>query len=247
MENVEELKEKKVIKTSCPLPMEVLKEYFQDKENTSFIINYREGKLDANALMIYLSNLNLDADFDEETYEDRDALKELVAAYMNTTTALVDNDQLAREALAICCQHRNVVAPSAFIEEGEEEEEQCSDPDAIFKYFERLNNAEDFIEENKEMVERWCTMLDSSMAFNLHCMDDPEFNKFIEESFEEINDPDWIGINYVNLYKLDWIGYYIGCIDTSKPDHAKYFTNQFNEYRFKAKICSIILIPKLIL
>ena len=50
--------EKKIIKTTCPLPMEILKEYFQDKDNTSFLINYRNGKLDANALMIYLSNLN---------------------------------------------------------------------------------------------------------------------------------------------------------------------------------------------
>ena len=40
MENIE----KKIIETACPLPMEVLKEYFEDKENTSFLINYRSGK-----------------------------------------------------------------------------------------------------------------------------------------------------------------------------------------------------------
>ena len=222
--------EKKIIRTSCPLSMEILKEYFQDKENTSFLINYRESKLDADALMIYLSNLNLDADFDEETYNDRDALKELVAAYMKTTTALVDIPQLAREALAICCQHRGVMKPEVFLEEGQEIPE---DEDELFKYYEKLECAADFIEENKDMVERWCEMLDSSIVYNLHCINSPEFNKFIEETFEEVNDPDYVGINYVNLYALDWIGYYIGFITEESP--AKYFVNQFNEYRFKGK------------
>lgn len=225
----------KVIETTCPLPMEVLKEYFEDKENTSFKINYKGGKLDADALMIYLSNLNLNADFDEETYNDRDALKELVAAYMKTTTALVDIQQLAREALAICCQHRNVMRPDIFIEEGEEIDENCEDIDSFFKYYELLENADDFIEENKEIVERWCVMLDSSAVYNIHCLDDPAFNEFINQTFEKIDDPDYVGINYVNLYALDWIGYYIGSIKPAGEGEAKYFINQFNEYRFKGK------------
>jgi hypothetical protein len=218
----------KVINTTCPLPMEVLKEYFQDKENTSFRINYRGGKLDADALMIYLSNLNLNADFDEETYEDRDALKELVAAYMRSTTSLLDIEQLAREALAICCQHRDVIG---YIDP----DEQCDDPDTIGRYYEKLGPAKDFIEENKEMVERWCVMLDSSVVFNFHCLNDDFFNKFIKETFETIDDPDYVGINYVNLYALDWIGYYIGSIGNVGERPAKYFSNQFNEYRFKGK------------
>jgi hypothetical protein len=159
-------KEPKVIHTTCPLPMEVLKQYFEDKDNTSFKINYRGGKLDANALMIYLSNLNLNADFDEETYNDRDALKELVGAYMSTTTALVDIEQLAREALAICCQHRDVQRHDFFVPEEEEFEEEEDQADH-FRYFERLNCAKDFIEENLDIVERWCTMLDSSIVYNM--------------------------------------------------------------------------------
>lgn len=229
-------KEPKVIETTCPLPMEVLKQYFEDKDNTSFKINYRGGKLDANALMIYLSNLNLNADFDEETYNDRDALKELVAAYMSTTTALVDIEQLAREALAICCQHRDVQRHDFFVPENEEFEEE-EDEDDHFRYFERLNCAKDFIEENLDVVERWCTMLDSSIVYNMHCLDDPTFNEFIENTFETIDDPDYVGINYVNCYKLEWIGVYIGsipdCNADPKQNIAKYFSNQFNEYRFK--------------
>lgn len=218
----------KVINTTCPLPMEVLKEYFQDKENTSFKINYRGGKLDADALMVYLSNLNLNADFDEETYEDREALKELVAAYMKTTTALVNIEQLAREALAICCQHRDVIGHV-------DPDEQCDDPNSIGRYYEKLGNAKDFIEEHEEVVEHWCIMLDSSIVFNLHCLNDGFFNEFIKENFETIDDPDYVGINYVNLYSLDWIGYYIGFIGPLGNRPAKYFSNQFNEYRFKGK------------
>ena len=231
----------KIIETSCPLPMEVLKEYFQDKENTSFKINYRAGKLDANALMIYLSNLNLNADFDEETYEDRGALKELVAAYMNTKTALVDIDQLAREALAICCYHRDVIKPdnilgmSTIDPEDDDDDELCNDPLSQVRYFEKLGRPEDFIEENLDTVERWCTMLDSSAVFNMYCLDDPTFNTFIEENFETVNDPDYVGINYVNLYALDWIGYYIGSIGPVGHRPAKVFKNQFDEYRFKGK------------
>lgn len=216
-----------VIETACPLSMDVLKEYFQDKDNTSFLINYRNGQLDADALMIYLSNLNLNADFDEETYEDRDALKEIVAAYMKTTTSLLNIEQLAREALAICCQHRDVIGAV-------DPDEQCTD-EMRGRYYERLGDASDFIAENLEMVEHWCTMLDSSAVFNLHCLNDEMFNQFIEENFEKVDDPDYVGINYVNLYALTWIGYYIGSIGPLGHRPAKYFTNQFNEYRFKGK------------
>ena len=233
-----EPKELNIIETTCPLPMEVLKEYFEDKDNTAFKINYRGGKLDADALMIYLSNLNLNADFDEETYNDRDALKELVAAYMKTTTALVNIEQLAREALAICCQHRDVQRFDRFVEEGQEDEfEEEEDVQDNFRYFERLNCAKDFIEENLDVVERWCTMLDSSIVYNMHCLDDPTFNEFIDQTFEKIDDPNYVGINYVNCYKLEWIGVYIGsipdCHADPKQNTAKFFTNQFNEYRFK--------------
>lgn len=217
-----------VIETACPLSMDVLKEYFQDKENTSFLINYKNGQLDADALMIYLSNLNLNADFDEATYEDRDALKELVAAYMKTTTALLNIDQLAREALAICCQHRDVIGAI-------DDDEQCEDGTSAGRYYEKLGDASDFIEEHKEMVERWCTMLDSSAVFNLHCLGDETFDAFIAENFETIDDPEYVGINYVNLYALTWIGYYIGSIGPLGHRPAKYFKNQFNEYRFKGK------------
>lgn len=223
----------KVIHTACPLPMEVLKEYFEDKENTSFLIDYKNSKLDANAIMIYLSNLNLDADFDEATYDDRDSLKELVAAYMSTTTALVDIEQMAREALAICCQHRGVVKPYPFTEEDVENYNNgCWENEN--GYYERLDEVDDFIEEHKDIVERWCTMLDSSIVYNMHCFKD-EFRDFIDTRFEKIEDPDYVGINYVHTYTLDWIGLYISQIsdiDTgiSKP---KYFENQFNEYRFK--------------
>tara|TARA_B110000259_G_C14025997_1_gene404730 strand:+ start:313 stop:1143 length:831 start_codon:yes stop_codon:yes gene_type:complete len=229
MENIEEIKEQKIIETVCPLPMDILKQYFENKENTSFKINYKGGKLDADSLMIYLSNLNLNADFDEATYEDRDALKELVAAYMKTTTALVDIKQLAREALAICCQHRNILSPDP------NNDEECADENSQFKYYAILNNADDFIEENKEMVERWCSMLDSSSVFNMSCLNEPLYDKFIDETFEKIDDPDWVGINYVNLFDLDWIGYYIGYPGEEENRNPKYFVNQFNEYRFKGK------------
>ena len=207
-----------VIETTCPLSMEKLKEFFQDKENTVFQIDYRGGSLDADALMVYLSNLNLNADFDQATYDDRDALKELVLAYMKTTASLLDVPQLAREALAICCQHRNVVGYVG------------NDP---VTYFELLGDASDFISENTDVVERWCVMLDSSGVYNLHCANDPEFNKFIEETFPTIDDPDYVGINYVFCYNNPWIGVYIGSIGDVGNRPAAYFPNQFNEYRFK--------------
>jgi hypothetical protein len=206
-----------IIETSCPLEMETLKEYFQDKDNTSFLINYRAGKLDADALMIYLSNLNLDADFDEDTYNDRDALKEIVLAYMKTTTSLLDIKQLAREALAICCQHREI--PHS--ETGE-------------LYYEKLECAKDFIAENADVVERWCVMLDSSPVYNLYCLPDNPYSDFIAERFETIDDPDYVGINYVNCYDLVWIGYYIGTIRLGERP-CRYFENQFNEYRFRGR------------
>ena len=71
----------KVIKTTAPIAIEYLKEYFADN-NTSYLIDYKSSELKGEKLLVYLGNLELPADIEFTNNSD---LEEMVYVYANTT------------------------------------------------------------------------------------------------------------------------------------------------------------------
>jgi len=59
----EEIKEPNIIKTIAPIPLENLKQYFEDK-NTFFVIDYDNSTLSKDKLLTYLSNLEIPCDLE---------------------------------------------------------------------------------------------------------------------------------------------------------------------------------------
>jgi hypothetical protein len=71
----------KLIKTTAPIAIEHLKEYFANKE-TSYLIDYANSELKGEKLLVYLGNLDLPADI--EFTNDAD-LEEMIVAYAGST------------------------------------------------------------------------------------------------------------------------------------------------------------------
>lgn len=71
----------KVIKTTAPIAIEYLKEYFADKE-TTYLIDYKNSELKGEKLLVYLGNLELPADIELVDTAD---IEEMIYAYAGTT------------------------------------------------------------------------------------------------------------------------------------------------------------------
>lgn len=71
----------KVIKTTAPIAIEYLKEYFSDN-TTSYLIDYKNSELKGEKLLVYLGNLDLPADIEFDNNAD---LQEMINVYATTT------------------------------------------------------------------------------------------------------------------------------------------------------------------
>jgi hypothetical protein len=71
----------KLIKTTAPIAIEHLKEYFADKE-TSYLIDYANSELKGEKLLVYLGNLDLPADIE---FTNNNDLEEMILAYAGST------------------------------------------------------------------------------------------------------------------------------------------------------------------
>ena len=77
-----------MIETTAPISIDNLKIYFEDKENTSFLIDYKESEIQGEKFLTYISNLDVPCDV--KNYND-----DLVEKYL-TTNMLVNIPSLER-------------------------------------------------------------------------------------------------------------------------------------------------------
>jgi hypothetical protein len=88
-----------IIETPVPIALEDLKRYFSDKENTSYLIKYKDCKLKGFKLLTYLSNLAVPIDIDEVT-------PELLQAYLYSES-LVSCNNLELHAIKAILDYKN--------------------------------------------------------------------------------------------------------------------------------------------
>jgi hypothetical protein len=86
-----------IIETAVPIPIDVLKQYFEDK-STSFMIDYEKSELKGSKLITYLSNLDIPCDV--KNYDE-----ELIGEYLNSTM-IVNIPALEMEVLSLIMMHK---------------------------------------------------------------------------------------------------------------------------------------------
>jgi hypothetical protein len=170
-------------------------------KTTFYKINYAESKLRGSKLITYLSNLDLPVDI--ELNVSQQELYELILDYMNSPM-LVNIESLEIAVMSILAEAKGLTNDNVHAK---------------------------FIEDNKELVDKWINKLDSLTLYNMFIINSEETKKFAE-SFPLDETKDITGVNFISLLKHQEFYSLYQKIDQSK---LKFYKNYFNEYMFKGK------------
>ena len=190
-----------VINTVAPIPIEELKKYFVDPD-TKFLINYKESKLKGSKLLTYLSNLDIPADIDLAGSENQEFF-ELLKSYFESPF-LLNVELLEESAIEVLLTRKNILVKNEYSK---------------------------FIEENTEIIDKWVSVLESLLVYNISIINEPQIKQSLS-SFEIVPGQDLVGINFVNLIKHEHFYLFYDMIDHSQ---LKYYQGYFDDYMFKGK------------
>lgn len=145
---------------------------------------------------------NLDIPSDIKLSKSSPLFNELLLEYLNTPF-LVNIPMLEKEAIRLLLEYKKV---------------------SEFGYAE-------FIAANKDLLDKWASILDSLILFNTYCVNSEEFKDSIRQ-MERYDNNYVIGANFVSLLKYeDFYDFYT----TIDNNNFKYHEAYFNNYMFKGK------------
>lgn len=200
---------------SVPIPAATLREYFENKE-LFFIANYDESRLKGEAFLTYLTNLNVPCDVKFNTPMSYETYSEVLLAYMN------QNSIIGTAGLHVMAAEMLLLAKGLPYEKS---------PYAlpIDESFPKR-----FVEENKELVDKWLHFLDSTQVYALSAIKALNDHYKPKDRFQNVDDKNYVGRNIAVLYGLpEFIGFYFA-IEGAKY-RLSYFTQQYEEYMFKSE------------
>jgi hypothetical protein len=211
MLEIKPLNTDKVISCTVPIEINKLQEYFNDKE-LRFEIDYGNSSLQRKEFLIYLSNLAIPSDLVLPITLDYEDKSSLLYEYMVLPTiSLIPSLNLATSSVI-------------FRAKGYDLKDAYPNP-----YFSE-EEADFFIEQNNEVIQKWITFLDSCTIYAQKNI--PELNEmdFLTGGIEIIEDRNYVGHNVVNLFSLDFFfhNYYSKELGT-----LYYFKYQFDDRMFK--------------
>jgi hypothetical protein len=185
-----------LLNVSAPISIDELKKYFLDK-NISYVINYKESKIQGKKLLTYLSNLEIPCDIDFTGCSEEEFF-EILKEYFETHL-LVEINQL--ETAAISC----LLAKKKIIES------------------EILSK---FIEDNFDLLSQWESRLDSLTLYNLWTLNSDELKEWVESHPTDNADTSNY-VNFVNVLKHEDFYQYYNNIDVSNLKNYKYIFNEY--------------------
>jgi len=168
-------------------------------KSISYTIDYTNSKLKETKLLTYLSNLDLPCDISID--EDSDEFKQLLSSYFNATF-MVNVPLLEQVAIDVLLEYRGILTGNKYTA---------------------------FIENNKEIVEHWASVLDSLVAYNLFTVSSPELKEWAENLPHDDTSTS-NGINFVNLLKYP--GFY-SYYEAVKIEDLRFYENYFTRNMFK--------------
>jgi hypothetical protein len=203
----------KIIKTSAPLSIDLIKQYFQDKE-LSFEVSYKDSKLKDKVFLTYLSNLDIPSDV-SLTDSTEEEIAKLLLAFM-TAKSVLTSYTLTMMCVQILLHANNI-----------DVSQTLTNPLLSTEFVEK------FITDNKEEVLAWVTFINSSMVFLINSFSELQPHLNIFDEFEKIDDPDYVGLNVVNVFQIP--GFLETFLSNGPTTKMYYFINQFEGHIFKGK------------
>lgn len=200
--------------STVPLPIDQIKEYFKDK-SLFFMLDYENSKLQDKVFLTYVSNLDIPSDIHlREDYPDEKLFK-LLDAYMEIKS--ISNIDFLNSAVAqILLRARGLSAEDAF------EEALLTDA-----------QADAFIADRQERIERWLHFVDSSMLYLIYIHQSLNDEVEVENYSSVIEDPDYVGLNVVKLFAMP--GFLEAFFSLGDDRPMSFFKHQFTEAMFKGE------------
>jgi hypothetical protein len=193
-------------KVKAPLSTEEMKEAFLNKGKIKYIIDYKNSSLKTDVLLMFLSNLEIDPEFDLEGVPSKEKF-DFIVTYMKSK-AKISSVYLALTVAGILLHSRKI------------------DSEQIVPRTMSDAEMDEFIAANKEIVDRWSVFIDSTLLLMIRAFD-PQISL---EQYEEVQDAQ-VGVNIVNLLQMS--AFYEAFIAAGEGQNLKWFTNQFEEHYFK--------------
>ena len=138
-----------VIETIAPISIEDLKKYFVNQD-TKYIIDYKNSKLQGIKLLTYLSNLDVPCDLKIE--ENSDEFFNLIKDYLSCPF-LVNVHTIEVAVIGILLAHKGLI---------------------------KVPEYDKFIEENQNVLNEWQGILDSCTIYNMYMISHETFKEFVE-------------------------------------------------------------------
>jgi len=170
-------------------------------KSTFFVIKYKDSSLKGTKLLTYLSNLDIPSDIDFTGCSSEECY-EMIKDYLHSTM-IVNINTLESAVINILHQVKQL-AP--------------------------LHDNE-FIEQNKDILNKWILKLESLSLYNMHIIENDMFKEFVS-SFETDSSSELTGVNFISLLKHE--NFYSFYNNTDK-NSLKFYTHYFNDYMFKGK------------
>lgn len=205
----------KIREATVPLPIDSIKEFFQDKE-IKFLIDYENSKIKDQVFLTYVSNLDIPIDLKFAKDFDRAELFKLIAHYMEVKT--ISNIPFLNMTVA------HIILRAAGV-----------DIDNAMENTYLTNEEVDrFIDENIETVSIWLAFLNSIPLFMIHCFKSFNEELQVEKTHNAIDDSNFIGMNVVNLLTTPG---FMKAFFTTNLDSVEmiWFEQQFRSYMFKGR------------
>lgn len=199
-------------KVKAPLSTEEMKEAFLNKGKIKYVIDYKNSSLKTDVLLMFLSNLEIDPEFDLEGVSSQEKF-DFITTYMKSK-ALINSRSLLCVVTNILLTYRGYDWQKYFLRGALSDEE-----------------IQQFIAQNKELVEKWAMFLDSTLLLLIRAFD-PGISL---DEYEEVPETT-IGVNVLNLIQTP--AFYDAFIGTAsgKQVTLKWFTNLFETPYFKGKM-----------
>ncbi|MFN3453362.1 MAG: hypothetical protein ACK41T_00280 [Pseudobdellovibrio sp.] len=213
LKNLSEIKPENIRKTTVPLQIDLIKEYFENKDKF-FVIDYANSQIKGNMFLTYLSNLDLPCEIDLSTATKEEKF-DLIKTYMETRN-INPSDVLKLTVAEIILTYKLVKTEGLFVNSSFTEEEKV-----------------EFIQSNLDLLRKWDQFLYSCLIYLMKIHPDLNEKLQADSGFDVITDPHWLGLNVINLFGIT--GFTELYYSSTPWEPLKYFKPQFEEYMYKGK------------
>lgn len=184
---------------------------FIDNQDKVYEIDFSKNTLDNQTALTYLSNLEMkcNVDFSNLSLEQK---FDLIKTYM-MFDSMVSIENLEKITLQIFNQYKGLIIEDSIL-------------DILSK-----DEISSFIKENQDLLQKYDDVLSSIFFFNLMSFYNNEEKELMKKGCTKIiQNPRYIGINFVNLLKYP--EFYAQFL-LDKPKYTYYFKEYFEDYMFE--------------